>query len=356
MKLNNIYRTFIAVLFCLSVSSVFGQQIYNGQINITQAEAKQQADSVLINMQLDLSSLKIDNQRMLTLTPLLVNADNSVELTPIIVSGSGRNKAYTRAAALDKKHASDYQHNVVSGKETRMPLNYSQTVAYEDWMSNASLSVKEDLCGCGGHSQQVNQEMILSRITLETPPQREPIKVLVSVSKVKTEKKMVVIHFPLNMAVIKEGYMGNEAQLEQINTVLNDIKSNKNINITAIEIEGYASPEGPSERNEQLSRERGQALKQYLSKNLDLPMNKYQVTYGGENWTDLISLVEASSIDHKEEILSIIKNTKDVNERKTKLAALDGGRPYQQMLTQFYPQLRNAVCHIHIHYSITSQE
>lgn len=356
MKLNNIYRTFIAVLLCILVSPLLGQQIYKGQINITQAEAKQQADSVLVNMTIDLSGLNIDNQRMLTLTPLLVGSTNNVRLTPIIITGSARNKAYTRAAALDKKHAGDYQHNVISGKETKTPVRYSQTVAYQDWMGNAMLAVEEDLCGCGGHSQQLNEEMILNSITLETPPQPKVVEVPKTVSKTKTEQQMVTIHFPVNLAVIKEGYMGNESQLAQINTVLNEIKSNKNINITAIEIEGYASPEGPSARNEQLSRERGEVLKKYLLKNLDLPMDKYEITYGGENWDGLISLVEASSIDHKDEILSIIKNTADVNERKTKLKALAGGRPYAQMLTNFYPQLRSAVCHIHIHYSIISTE
>lgn len=358
MKLNHIYRIFIALVLCNLTLPASAQRVYTGQINITQAEARQQAELVLVSMQIDLSNLKVDNQRSLTLTPVLANSNNRVELPPIIINGGARQKAYIRAMALDPRNPGNYQDNVVlqSGKgENQVLIDYNQTVAFQSWMNNASVYLKEDLCGCGGHSEQSGEELILKEIIREIPPAPEPkpIEVSKSVSKVRNETKTITIYFPIGHGVIKDGYMDNQAQLEQIDKVLKEIKSNKNINITSIEIEGYSSPDGGAKRNEQLSRQRGQSLKEYLLKNVDLPLDKYNIVYGGEDWAGLISMIEASSIDYKEDILSIIKNTQDINLRKKKLEELAGGRPYAQMFSEFYPLLRKAICNIHIHYSIT---
>ncbi|PXV59269.1 OmpA family protein [Dysgonomonas alginatilytica] len=354
MKINYIYRILIVILLCNSISPAFSQQMYKGQVNITNAEAKQQANSVLVSMQMDLSSLRIDNQRMLTLTPVLATPDNRVELPAIVVNGSARQKAYIRSVALDKQHSGDYPlHVLQSVKDTKEPLNYNQVIAFEPWMNNASLYLKEDICGCGGYNEQSAENRVVGITTVAPEVQERPKPAeIIAVSKGRTETQTITVYFPVGISVIKEDYNNNSAQFEQMDNLINELKSNKNINITAIEIEGYASPEGGVRRNEQLSEQRVQALKQYLLENIDLPTDKYNITYGGENWDDLLTLLENSSIDHKEEIISIIKNTEDVAQRKRKLETLAGGRPYALMLRDFYPQLRKAICNIRIHYTV----
>lgn len=68
---------------------------------------------------------------------------------------------------------------------------------------------------------------------------------------------------------------------------------------------------------------------------------------GGEDWTKLEKLVEGSSLADKNEILAIIRNTADLDTRQSRIASLNGGAPYRQLLSEYYPQLRRVLCVVH---------
>ena len=65
---------------------------------------------------------------------------------------------------------------------------------------------------------------------------------------------------------------------------------------TSLSIEGFASPEGPLAFNEQLSKKRAEALKDYLVKNEKVSSKLYKVTFGGENWDGLVKALQSSSM------------------------------------------------------------
>lgn len=98
--------------------------------------------------------------------------------------------------------------------------------------------------------------------------------------------------------------------------------------------------------NEQLSKKRAVALKDYLVKNEKVPANVYNVTFGGENWDGLVKALEASSMKDKETFLNIIKNTTDDMKRKQEIMRVGGGVPYRTMLKEIYPGLRKVNCKI----------
>lgn len=348
-----IYNICAIILLLTATMQSIAQTIYNDQVVINSGQLQQRGDLLYLDMQVDMTKLKVGNQQSVTFTPVLKDMNNRLELPEIIVNGSARHKEYNRAMALNKNAVGNVPYNVLkSGKDNRNIFNYSQTVPFEPWMAGASLYLKSDLCGCGGRNELSNEDLLIKDVALEVPPKQVIIAVVKPVERINNEEEKITLYFPVGMALIKKDYMENEVQLAQMDNIIKEIKANKNITITSIEIEGFASPEGGHNRNEELSRKRAQALQEHLSGNLDVPMDKYRITYGGENWNDLISMVEASSMGHKEDILSIIKNTEDVVQRKMKLERLANGRPYAQMLADFYPKLRIAICHIQ--YSVLS--
>ena len=131
-----------------------------------------------------------------------------------------------------------------------------------------------------------------------------------------------------------------------IRSMFGKVQNDRNLTITGISIEGFASPEGPLKFNEQLSQKRAEALKAYLTANEKVPANLYKVSFGGENWDGLIKALETSSMKDKETFIHIIKNTGDDALRKKEIMHVGGGAPYRTMLKEIYPGLRKVNCKI----------
>jgi tetratricopeptide (TPR) repeat protein len=110
-------------------------------------------------------------------------------------------------------------------------------------------------------------------------------------------------------------------------------------------ITGFASPEGNIQMNNQLSRGRAEALRNFLSMRSGIPPRLYRIGNGGEDWDGLARMVQNSYIEPKGAILSIIR-TYMGEERKDRLKALGGGAVYQRLLQEFYPKLRRVVSRI----------
>lgn len=340
------YISIIALLFAL-VMPVTAQQIYKGQINISSGTMERQGDSVYIHMIVDLSRLQLDRNRSLTLTPILTATTMQKELPDILINGTTRHKAYLRSQALggsDNLNTASYK-VVKLDKKTKGQLHYRQTVAYEQWMNAAHVDMKEDLCGCGGHQQEVAIERVIESMPpVITPyivtPQISYIQPTVEEVKSRSEQWETFLDFPVNKTNILPDYMNNPTELGKIENMLKTVRADNNLTVTRIDITGFASPEGGVAHNEKLSEGRAEAFKKYLTTKLDFPANTYHVQYGGENWDGLLTAVEASNMADKDAIIDILKNTSDVNARKNKLKALKNGVPYRQMLTEIYPKLR----------------
>lgn len=173
MKRNKLYKIFVVCL--LSVASIplmAQQQIYKGEIEITSVELRRQDNMLHINMQLDMNRLQVDRERALTLTPVLSEGAHRVELPFILINGTMKHKAYVRAMAIDRDLSDTEQPYGVlrAGRDTKDVLDYSIVLPYEAWMSDADFVVVEDLCGCGGHVQELNEEPILLPLPYEMQP------------------------------------------------------------------------------------------------------------------------------------------------------------------------------------------
>lgn len=356
-----VYNIFVTVLLSSMSLSVAAQDVfYNKQIKVTTSQLQQKGDLLDVHMLLDLSQLDVDYNRSLTLTPILISSDNQMVLPEIVVNGTNRHRAYQRSIALKKDQA--FEKNVykeIKSDKKNTNVDYRMTIPYQEWMSTARLDVRESLCGCGGHQEEVSVETWINKVDLEkiiVPPAPiiETRKEIVTVSKI--EQWEAELDFPVNQTVIYPTYMDNSSELSRVESRINKLKADTSITITRVDIVGFASPEGSVTGNQKLSIGRAEALKEYLSQKIDLPSDVYYVLYGGENWDGLKTMVEASEINQKDAIISIINNTSDATERKNKLKALNGGVPYQQMLKTIYPKLRKVMCNVYYDMRTTTVE
>lgn len=340
-------KKLIYVVLCLTMALPAGaQKYYNGAIGITDVSLWQQGESLYIDMQIDMRNLKVDNDRTLTLTPMLVSADRNLVLPEIIINGRRRQKAYVRSMALN----SDTELGVPSNKKE--VLNYTQVIPYQPWMENASLALEENLCGCGGHQEVLAQEPIPNEISTEIKrlsalhPILSHIQLPADRLEVRSKQYEAHLEFPVNKSVILPDYMNNKSELQNIQKMLSETLNDKGLNVKGIYIEGFASPEGALKLNEQLSVKRAEALKNYLSAQGQIPAGLCHVSFGGENWDGLVKTLESSTLKEKATLLDIIEHTSDIALRKQKLKNVNGGVPYRVMLRELYPALRKVNCRV----------
>ncbi len=349
MRKNVIYKIMIAALLVMaSIPLVAQQRIYKGAIEVASVEVKRLDNTLRVSMRLDMSQLQVDRERALTLTPVLSDGTHQIELPFILINGALKHKAYARAMAIDRDMAGlELPYSVLrSGRDTREILDYSIDLPYESWMHDAGINIVEDLCGCGRYVQEIDEESLLLPVPYEMLPVVSYTKPWVEAVKTRDEQWEVQLDFPVGKINILPDYMDNRAELDEVETFLGEIRADKNIEVTRIDITGYASPEGSLKNNEWLASERAKALKNYLVTRVSFPANVYHVQNGEENWEGLLKLLELSDIKDKGEVIAIIKGTEDANVRKSKLKSLDGGKVYRQMLSSLYPRLRKVECSV----------
>lgn len=114
-----------------------------------------------------------------------------------------------------------------------------------------------------------------------------------------------------------------------------------------------ASPEGPAEQNRQLGQQRGQALRQLLTKRmqqdgLDIWCGRIVVTNEGARWGRLYHDISQSNEPWKHRVMAILRQpakasgNSQLDQREVLLRQLDGGSVWQQLQERYLPQLRSA--------------
>ena len=110
----------------------------------------------------------------------------------------------------------------------------------------------------------------------------------------------------------------------------------------ALEIGGYASPDGPLTLNETLAQQRLKNSLNYLDKefkkkNISTDINTH---YTEEDWEGFKQLVEASDLQDKELIIRILSMYTDPEEREQQIKNLS--HIYQELAETVLPELRRA--------------
>jgi tetratricopeptide (TPR) repeat protein len=337
-----------------STLSVGAQTVYQNQIPVKIKQLRQVDDSVQVALEFDLRHLQLGSQRSLTLTPKLINPQGrEFKLQSFLINGRQRHKAYMREVELNgwQNQVKDVHSDVLElNNAARTTYNYTQSIGYENWMREARMDVVSGLCYCGGEPF-ITSDKVANRIILEGAqayrilPNVAYIRPDVEAIKARSESNDIFLDFPVSRSEINPDYGNNPSELAKIETIINNLRVDKNLQVTGVTITGYASPEGDINFNNQLSRGRAEALSNLLAMRTGIPPYMYHIGQGGEDWDGLVDLLGRSYIQPKDAIISIIRYYNPA-ERKDRLKALGGGEVWQRMLHELFPQLRRVVSRI----------
>jgi outer membrane protein OmpA-like peptidoglycan-associated protein len=217
---------------------------------------------------------------------------------------------YPDALALHKKRGEN------------LDIDYLRTVKYEPWMENAVLKLLKQSCAC--NNQKNRGELVLGSFNKKKPEiQLFPIYLVPPADnsqKVREEKGSAFLCFEVNKWDIKPDYLTNPVELQKIFNSVNMVKSDSDVTIRKMTFEGYASPEGPNDRNLVLSQNRTEALKNYVSKTHFTKGIKVESSGKGENWEGFIKyLRNHPHTPQRDRLLAIALSNKTPDEKEQQM-------------------------------------
>lgn len=162
----------------------------------------------------------------------------------------------------------------------------------------------------------------------------------------------ISVDFRVNSTVIDPNYHNNAEALERIDSLYRKLERDTTYEIVSVGFYGTASPEGSTEINYRLSRNRMLALEKMVRERIDIPEGIIIEDEHYIGWDHLIDLVVADTeMPMRDEVLKILNteypstwgpNGRMVDGRITELRKLDNGRVWNLMLKRHFVHMRNA--------------
>lgn len=272
-----------------------------------------------------------------------LNKNAFVTVTPTLVNAAGEELEFDSKSFKGEKAAGNGE--VV--KKDGHDFSYTSTRPYNPKFENAELIVK--YVATKGGKEKVNDKTTkIADATVVTPLWiQNDDKVAMGEDKLvrsfqKTEK--AVINYDKSKSVVKADEL-KDADVMNLENFLATAQSNSKINLDAIEIVSYASPEGETDKNENLASDRAKSANAYLvaaNKKKNLGINEAMIVQKpkGEDWDGLKELIRASDQEDKNIIISVAEMESDPAKREQEIKALS--TTYKFLEKDIFPQLRRS--------------
>ena len=348
MTIVNTYKlnsTMYKKIFLILAITIFGlhasaqeMKVMN-DIQIKNIAINRVGNNMMIVMDVELNNLQLKSNKSIALTPYIESWDGTEKVftTTLVINGRKQHIYYERNDGhLNYPNAIE----VTRANKTEQTVRYDATIPYQPWMDAWRLYIDEDLCGCGKPIAD-NSSLLAENLPLPTTaffayatPEMEAVKA-------RSVEGRAYLDFPVNKTVIYPDYRNNPKELASIMQTINIVKEDANMEITGINIHGYASPEGSYNSNARLAEGRAEALKEYVRRLNNFSNNIFTVESTPEDWSGLIAWLETCDLNEKEALLAIAQSDLAPDAKDLKIKK-DYPTAYATLLANCYPALRHS--------------
>lgn len=272
-----------------------------------------------------------------------LNKNAFVTVTPTLVNAAGEELEFDSKSFKGEKAAGNGE--VV--KKDGHNFSYTSSRPYDPRFENAELIVKY-VATKGGKEKLNDKTTKIADATIVTPLLlQNDDKVAMGEDKLirsfkKTSK--AVINYEKSKSVVKKAEL-SDADLSNLEGFLASANANSKINLDAIEIISYASPEGETDKNEDLAGDRATTAAAYLTaanEKLNLGINPAMIVKKpkGEDWDGLKELIKLTDQEDKNIIVAVAEMESDPVKREQEIKALSS--TYKFLEEDIFPQLRRS--------------
>lgn len=358
MRILKLYTLIVALFGGMCAATLLKAQTTtsdNGNLRLAYTDGGTRLDRNSYQMDFKVNARLLERlgaQELAVVIPAFVSQDgkHKVELETVGIAGSERAIVLKRNRKLNpRKMEKDLQtmHIVKASEVRRNGIAFSKTVAYEPWMKDARLEVKEVYRGCA----------LCDKGTTSGQPLIADIPVFsakdfafsYSTPQYNPEERADVefesfVHFPIDKSVILREYKTNKMELEKINQFMVESLKVKSGTMENVLVYSYASPEATVAYNQALTNRRAAALADYIKKGYPV-LNRIKIkTEGrGEYWDGMIDMIRKSDMVAKDELLAILNGKGTPDEREWAIRKVAGGKAYKMLTEKYYPEMRKSV-------------
>lgn len=321
--------------FLLIAALLLLPMVAEAQIKAENVVYKRSGDYMTVQMDLNTNGLDVPGNSAFLITPRIVSVGDSISLPAVGIYSRGRYFHYLRRNGEDMLSGKDEK--VIREKYLTETIKYDTVVQYREWMDRSRLVLATEQYGCCGNvdAEDLQTLAVISPFT----PQYVYVRPAAEQHKMRSLKGTAYVDFPVNITEIRPDYHSNTVELQKITATIDTVRNDNDVQLTAITIVGYASPEGSYANNARLAKGRTASLSSYVASLYKLPAGTLTTRSVPENWAGLKAYVEASNLKNKAAILSIIDSDEQPDPKEHRIRTLYPD-DYRLLLNHCYPYLR----------------
>ena len=163
-----------------------------------------------------------------------------------------------------------------------------------------------------------------------------------SFQRVKTQKQEANIKFLVNQANLRKSELKNNSVTEFVKMLKKINADREGLNLSNVEVQAYASPEGGFKFNDKLAGKRQNVSEKYVKDQLKkAKMNaNIDAHYTAQDWDGFQRLVQASNLQDKDVILRVLSMYKDPEEREQQIRNMSAA--FRELADGILPELRRS--------------
>lgn len=281
--------------------------------------------------------------------PKLFQKKVTLTLTPVIKYANGGEKKLKPVVLVGEKATGSGQKIAFS---TGGSFSYtSEKFAYEEGMRNAKVTITGE--GQVKSKTKAFDPVELGDGTMATSllvrHDEKPLMAKDNFQKTFAMNQSTHIYYVINQSGVRPTEMKSE-EMKAINEFISKNLSNPWYNFKGINVSAYASPDGETDKNENLAKDRANsasvAMMAEFNKNKDKAVtfgkSKDQFIVGTtrEDWEGFKSLMEQSTMADKDLILRVLTMYTDADQRRKEIKNLS--KTYDELANNVLPKLRRA--------------
>lgn len=298
-------RKYIFAAICLFFGAAAGaQELKEYMTDPLGVSLSLEGSNLDVSVDLNIEELLVKNNTLVTLTPVLINGEDSTCLSTVGFYGRRRWFWYQRN---EDRVPDAFKEFSVREKDIPQTWSWKESLPFEEWMNGSTLALRRQVYGCCNEVRY--EDMVDLGHFVQYIPKFIFITPEYETVKSRHVEGRAYVDFPLSKTVIYPDYRDNQREIGKILASIDTLKRDSDIEIKSLSIKGFASPEGPYDNNTRLAKGRTEALKTYVSNLYSFSDNFITTSFESENWEGLREFVASSSVPHKAEILDIIDHS-----------------------------------------------
>ncbi len=323
LKVSLLLTAMTVVLAGCSCYNKMAKQISNVKMSATPEILILKGNTVTADVKVDFPAGFMNKKAIVKVTPVLVFKGGEIAGTPKFLQGSAVKDNYQ---VLSNKGGSYTQtvtfpydsRAAISTLELRFEVKCCPTA---DFLTFASVPVAQGVSNVLGLLDETDNAALM------------PDKF----KRVTTIQQDANIMYQINSAVVGPKALSSD-QIKLLENFVRDNQNKDRVSLGNVQSKGYASPDGPTDLNDKLSKNRSNTGKDAVSKQMKDVKVGYDVAAYGEDWDGFKALVEASNIQDKDLILQVLSLSSSPVQREQEIKNMSA--VFEVLKKDILPQLR----------------